>query len=324
MEEITKLFESLPKPEAREDTLNFSAAQVEGTSHRIGKDPSGWPALLLSTFENQKGAQIRLEHLDVQHQVRCRITNGTSLEEGLYTVIRCTDADNELTHYFLQTINPLLKLLGPNPTVSEISKAITYLTELFRALIQPPIKPISGLWGELFVIRNAKDPIALMAAWHSSPEEKYDFSAATQRLEVKSTSQRQRVHHFSLEQLNPPAGCRAVVASLFIERNGGGTSLRELVEELQLRLVSKPDLQERLHRVVGMTLGNALRQGYASRFNRELAAESLKFFDVTTIPKIDNDLPASISDVHFKSDLSQSEVLTKEKLSNVGGIFSAI
>lgn len=324
MQDIAEIFESLPKPESREGALNFSAIQLEGTSHRIGKDASGWPALLLSTSASQKGVQVRLEHLEVQHQVRCRITNGASIEEGTYTVIRCIDADDELTRYFLQTINPLLNLLGPDPTSPEISRAISYLTELFRALVQPPIKSIGGLWAELFVIRNSKNPKVLMTRWHVTPDEKYDFSSGSQRLEVKSTSQRQRIHHFSLEQLTPPLGCRVIVASVFVSRNGGGTSLGDLVGEIQYFLTDEPELQERLHRVVGTTLGNTIRQGYSLCFDRELASESLEFFDGATVPKIDSNLPIGVSDVHFKADLSNNRPLIKTSLGQEGGLFTAI
>lgn len=325
MQDLIKVFDSLQKPETLAGTLNFAAAQLEGTPHRIGKDSSGWPALLLESSSEQRGAQIRLEHLEVQHFVRCRITDiDGQTEEGIYTVVRCIEADDELAHYFLHTVGPILRLLGNSPTFSEISRSVTYLVELFRALTQPPIKSVSGLWAELFVIRHSRDPKALVAAWHATPEEKYDFTSGNQRIEVKSSSQRKRIHHFSLEQLIPPSGCRAVVVSLFVERAGGGTSLRDLVEEIENELSSDPELQERLNRVIGLTLGNALRQGYASRFDRALAAESLKMFDTEVIPKISTPFPNTVSNIHFQSDLSEVEVLHSRELIGVGGIFISL
>jgi len=322
MQELISVYKSLPRPESSENVQSFTAVQLEGTSHRIGKDTSGWPAILLKGTLDQTGARIRLEHLDVQHSVRCRVTSGQNTEENLYTVIRCTEADDELAQYFLHTVEPVLKLLGSTPTFKEISSAISHLVELFRALTQPPIKSVIGLWAELFVIQNSKNTLALLQAWHATPEEKYDFSSGSQRIEVKSTSRRERVHHFSLEQLTPPSGCRVVVASLFVERNGGGISLREIIEEMRKDLTTEPDLQERLDRVVALTLGNALRQGYAARFDRELAQESLSFFDSVEIPKIQEPLPLNITDVHFKSNLSQCPPLTHEILARDGGIFA--
>ena len=171
MQNLIKIFEALPIPEPSNDSANFSATQLEGTSHRIAKDSSGSPVLLLQNNSNQRGARIHLEHLDIQHSVRCRVTSDKNTEEDTYTVVRCIDADSDLVRYFLHTIDPILKTLGPTPAFTDISQAITHLTELFRALTQPPIKSVSGLWAELFVIRNSKDIKVLLRAWHIAPEE---------------------------------------------------------------------------------------------------------------------------------------------------------
>lgn len=176
----------------------------------------------------------------------------------------------------------------------------------------------------LLVIRNSKDPAALLRTWHVSPEEKCDFSSGNQRVEVKSTSQRSRSHHFSLEQLNPPLGCKVVVASIFVERTGGGTSLSDLVKEINYSLENEPDLQERLARVVALTLGQALRKVSDSRFDRELSEESTRFFNGTDVPKILEPLPPDISDVHFKSDLRKCPPLTQEVLDGEGEIFALL
>lgn len=324
MEDLFSIFKNLQRPEQTSGLESFTTAHLLGTSHRVGKDISGYPVLLLNASFDQSGPQIHLENLDVQHSIRCRVTSDGKSEEGQFTIIRCNGADEELAEYFLRSVDPVLRVLGPTPPFSEVMRAIAHLVELFRALAQPPIKSVGGLWAELFLIRYAKNPDALLNAWHSTPEEKYDFNAGMQRIEVKSTSQRTRTHHFSLEQLLPPSGCEVVVASLFVMRSGGGLSLRQLLDELRDLFSGNPELQERLDRVVVLTLGNVLRRSLSERFDRELAAESLQIFRGESVPKVSEQLPPSISDVHFKSDLSQSEVLTKEKLASAGGIFSAI
>ena len=53
-----------------------------------------------------------------------------------------------------------------------------------------------------------------------------------QRIEVKSVLGRNRQHYFSLEQLHPPEGVRALVASVFIERSQAGVSITDLTEEI--------------------------------------------------------------------------------------------
>ena len=323
MQNLFSIFKNLPRPE-QGDLQSFTASHLDGTSHRIGKDISGWPVLLLSTTPDRGGPQIHLEHLEIQHSARCRITSKGKIEKGIFTVIRCTDANDELANYFFQSIDPVLRALGPSPTWTEISSAITHLVELFRVLAQPPIKSVSGLWAELFVIRKSKNPITLLNAWHSIPEEKYDFSSNAQRIEIKSASQRVRVHHFSLEQLTPPAGCQAIIVSLFTDKNGGGASLADLIQEIKNILSANPELEEKLDRVVAQTLGNSLRQSMASRFDQQLAQDSLRIFNAESIPKVSGPLPIEVSEVHFKSDLSRCESLSKQNLLDMGGIFATL
>jgi hypothetical protein len=326
MSDLFSIFTNLSVPTPHDAIESFSAASLPGAAHRIAKDIHGWPALLLSSSTAvDESPRIRLEHLDIQHSVPCRITNSSGVtEDGAFTVVRCTESDDELTRYFLRAFDPILRSLGPDPTAPAISRAVNSLVELFRALTQPASKSVSGLWAELLVIRQASDPVALLQVWHISPEDKFDFNAGAQRVEVKSTSQRIRVHNFSLEQLLPPTGCRLIIASLFVERAGGGTSVESLLDEIRELVEARPDLQERLDRVVASTLGSALRQSLTERFDRELACDSMHWFDGGAVPVIPTPLPWGISDVHFRADLSQCPPVSRQTLGAEGGVFAAL
>jgi hypothetical protein len=59
------------------------------------------------------------------------------------------------------------------------------------------------------------------------------------------------------------------------------------------------------------------------QFDRELAQQSLKFFDAAKIPAVSLAFPASVSDVHFKSDLSNIPSLPKQSLRSAGELFLA-
>ena len=121
--------------------------------------------------------------------------------------------------------------LGPTPTSAAVRRAISGLVELFESLAAPTQKSIQGIWAELFVIRKSTDPRLVATAWHRGAEEHFDFASGPQRIEVKSSSNRHREHHFSLAQLTPPAPSRVVIASVFVERAGGGVSLRRLFDD---------------------------------------------------------------------------------------------
>jgi hypothetical protein len=176
----------------------------------------------------------------------------------------------------------------------------------------------------LLVIRGAVDPVALVAAWHRHPEERIDFLSGQQRIEVKSSSNRRRVHHFSLVQLTPPANTRLIVASLFVEPVGGGLSLRLLSDDIRAALTSDPVLLTQFDAVFYATLGASWSDAMEECFDLELARESLQFFDAAAIPKIDGPISTAVSEVRFTSDVSAAaQPLDADALISAGGLFAA-
>jgi len=155
------------------------------------------------------------------------------------------------------------------------------------------------------------------------PAERIDFVDGRERLEVKSSSHRQRIHCFSLEQLIPPTGARLVIASLFVESVGGGLSLRDLSDEIRGLLAADCDLLARFDAVFYATLGAGWSEAMDERFDMELAIDSLCFFDAADIPRVVGPIPPSVTDIRFRSNLSQSTPLSREALPAAGGLFAA-
>jgi hypothetical protein len=50
---------------------------------------------------------------------------------------------------------------------------------------------------------------------HNIPEEKFDFNAYSEKIEVKTTSNFERVHVFTAEQSNPTMDCQVFIASVY-------------------------------------------------------------------------------------------------------------
>lgn len=296
--------------------------------HRVAKDAQLAPAILISVTDapgESHLAPIVLENLTVQHDVACRITRPDGLtEEGHFSVIRCTDNDQILQSYFLRVSATMLQSLGTTPSRLSVSQAVSRLAELFHSMREPARKSLQGLWAELLLIARAYDPVMLAEAWHTGPEELFDFSLGSQRIEVKSTRGRMRRHYFTLEQLQQPVGARVIIASMLIEPSETGTSLLELLEQIRLRLANRIDLMLRIESVVGLTLGKSWRRAARERFDLEHAERSLAFYDPEVIPKINPNVPLGVSDVRFKSDLTGHQPSKAASLRAAKGIFRAV
>lgn len=327
MTELLSVFESLGTP-AVGDTMRFTAHPIPGCeAHRVAKDSLGRPAILLSVAASDQSTvpvPIILANLSVHHNTQCRVSHSNgSMEYGFYTVVRCVDADPRLHAYFLRVCAPLVLSLGWTPTMLTVSTAIETLVELFTAMTAPPRKSVQGLWAELFVIANSARPRCLVAAWHAAPEDCFDFSLERQRLEVKSSSTRVRQHHFRLEQVCPPSGVDVLIASLFVERAGGGVSFADLYERVRAQVADNAELLLRTDRIVLLTLGETWSGALADRFDWALAKESLAFFDAPSVPKIEGPLPPGVSQVHFLSDMTGVPRADKRHCQAKGGLYEA-
>lgn len=330
MIELDTLFEGLTRPvaDAHQHDVLYSAISIPGYEpHRLAKDHEGAPALLIATKGTPRqysATRISLEHLQILHNAECVISGEQGLREtGRFSIVRCATSDTQLQRHFLRMLVGVLGVLGQEPSPEEVSKAINNLVELFRVMVEPARKTVQGFWAELLVIASSTEPILLLDAWHTTPHDVYDFNSGHQRLEVKSARGRQRQHHFALNQLTSPEGVRVMIASILVEPAGAGVSIADLLDEIRTRINVRPDLLIRLEQIVYATLGETWRRAFEMQFDRELAQQSLKFFDAAKIPAVSPAFPASVSDVHFKSDLSNIPSLPKQSLRAAGELFLA-
>jgi hypothetical protein len=210
----------------------------------------------------------------------------------------------------------VISILGDTPTLAAVSEAVNELVALFQRLRTPPRRPITGVVGELLVIRAAREPSAAIAAWRTDPDERFDFASGNLRLEVKATSGSTRLHGLSFDQASPPSGTWGLLASVMVTSSAGGTSLGELIGQIEGGLA---DLAAalRLRTIVADTLGQDLPSALGWCFDLHNGLGSLLFFDLTTIPAIRGVLPAGVSNVRFTTDLSDCVPFGRAQMSAV-------
>jgi hypothetical protein len=186
----------------------------------------------------------------------------------------------------------------------------------------PPRGSVIGVWGELVVIAASTDPCALIDAWHAQIDDRFDFALEGSRLEVKTTTRAVRLHRFGLEQLLIVRGVSQHVVSLMTAESDTGTSVADLVEELQSRSAGDSVRQLKLLNQVAATLGVDWPATARRRFDRMAALESLQVFAAADVPRVEPG-PPSVSDVELSVDLSRVAPLTSEELSGLAALVLA-
>ena len=305
---LERIFESLAPPPAPEGSRPaYSVAPLrQSPGYFVGKDTERNACVLIQFADrnSRHQAPIRLESLEVQFEVLSFVRAGGATREDVFTVIRCRSAEPEIIRYFLSICETIINILGSNPERIAVANTVNRLALIFQRLQNPASRPVNGLFGELFLIRQSRAPLRALAAWRTQDVSRFDFSTGDIRLDVKTATGRVRAHNFSYEQCNPPPGTIGIAASLFVERTAGGISLGEIISDIDQLSSSSTDLVMKLHTIVAATLGTTAREALSIRFDQCLAESSLQFYDLRTIPAIRVEAPPGVSDIHFRSDLS--------------------
>lgn len=323
---MVKEFCSLDIP--KEKGSDFNAVQLKQYDFaKIGVNKYGHPVILIDsksdkTFLTQKN--IRLEYLELNHNLECKISENGNSKYSNYTIIIFKSTEFTLQKYFLGIAENLLNELTKNPTQDDVYNTFKGFIEIFRAMSNPPKTTVQGLWCELLLIETSKKPETLLEFWHNIPEEKFDFNADIEKIEVKSSSSLERKHIFTSDQLNSPLEKEIIIASIFARQSACGKNIADLMDSIKSKLDNE-FLIDKLSTIVGETLGNALEQGLKVKFDYELAKDSINYYLSSKISKIEEiHIPSKVSEVKYKSDLTNVETVMPNKISISGRLFNSL
>lgn len=310
---LSELLETVDHPAVTGTTkpLRYYVRPIPGAGrHYFGWTSAGFPCLLIASHDSAPKAPIRLAAIEVSFAVRCLIAVADDSERNeTLTAVTCTAYDSELQKYFAHACDAIVAIVGPEPPLAAVLSAVRRLIDLFQKLSRPPVREVTGLFGELFVIHSCASPCTAVRAWRNTVDDRFDFSIESLRLEVKASSMRQRAHNFSLEQCSPPPGTFGVLISLFVESSGGGLSVLDLMERIENQLSDDLSLIFKLQGTVAEALGSTATTALAMRFDEQLARSSLRLYDITAIPAVRDSVPYEVSQVRFRSDLTMVQAL---------------
>ncbi len=301
MADILPAFASLtPSPHDGTSTVSYFALRIVDSSRNyIAKSPQGHPVLVIETClpVGAYPASLKLENLTVFHGYAGTMNTPEGVVTGVFSIVECRVTDVALIDSFLRLAGHLLNGLSELPEPRSVAIEVRKLVQIFQALRQPAVKSIQGLWAELFVLANCPDVPRWALGWHTDPMERYDFAMQRLRVEVKSSGNRMRRHHFSHEQLHPPSDIKLWIASVFVERSSGGSDCLQLLGKIQSHLSGEAVFE--IESKVMTTLGSDFLKTGEFKFDADLAADSLSFIPITLIPRIPDELPDTISEVRY-------------------------
>ena len=290
------------------DEESYKVISLPNLQHKLGKSHEGYPKFFICINETTSHVKnIIRELLTVEYNQMCRVETEEGQMENTYAIITLRSPEWTLQSSFLDIVLLMLSNMQALPSRKELAVEVENLITIFSAMENPPVKKMQGLWGELLVIERSKFPEQLVNAWHSSPNAKFDFTLGRDKIEVKTTSSENRIHKFSLDQLNPSPNSRLLIASITVRESGqgnGGKSIRDLFDSIYAKVKGS---KERLHlyEVMAETIGRDISKLDYVFFDYTEAVDSLEYFRTQDIPHINKkDVPSGVTEVKFSSNLT--------------------
>ncbi len=289
------------------------------TKHKIGLEPENRFIVLLLYSLNPGKINIRQgggKYLSIKYDVDCTIqTIGKKVSKNApYTILILKSKEDEIVSYFLELCLILIKRIGNAPQIEDIHMQFEKLELIFSKLSRKSTVDLLGLWGELFLIESSKDPEYFIKSWHKEPSEKIDFNDGNDKIEVKSTTNSRRIHHFEIKQLKSFSNGNTVVASIMTLNIDGGLSISDLVERVRKR-VSINMYEMLLDKMFGI-VGDRMEEISELKYDYNTALSELKYFAVSQIPKPEK-IPAGVWDVKFISNLEDIRPCKLSKLNSI-------
>lgn len=321
-ENIYKKFVSL-KPLNGNRTDEYSVETISsGLPHKLGITTTGFPVIFVECSDDKVTSDIRLKLFKVSFNRMCKLKEGDKTIDKKFSIIQLNSEREDFQKYFLEVMYLVLIKLSSKPKIEQLKKEVTKIVSLFTAPATISKDLIKGLWAELFLIERSKNPLYMINSWHISPDDKYDFNDGCDKIEVKATSNEDRIHHFAIEQLHPNKDSQLLIASLIVVNSGLGKDVFDMVDSISSK-VSDIDALLKLNEVIMNTIGSHVEEVKGVKFDYLLAKDNIKFFNYIDIPKIKlSNVPIGVSAVHFASCLSGLRDINPNEMS--GNLYKSV
>ena len=299
-EEMITLLAGLPwtPPLIGEDSI--LALEHVGLSCMVGRTGAGCVCVLVPTVGRAPGRHHRLRNIEVREGVNCDVlAPGGPTRTIKGTLVVCRSEEAGIVRLFLSLLADAMTMLGPSPAASEFSSWVVCAAELFSRLEGEGRRTMQGLWAELVIASSLPSPEVAVRRWHADPLDRYDFTSGAFSLEVKSCTDCDRVHSFSLDQLRPQTGALVWIASVVAKPEPLGRSVLELVHALEERIPTL-NVRNKLREIVFASAGSSINDDDRYRFDEAGARASLRLLDACAVPSVSGPLAPEILGIQLK------------------------
>lgn len=266
------------------------------------------PVFVMESPNPRMNSQIQsTKKLLFSSNTKCEMIISGAVFEKTIHVLTCLSRLTEEQLAFIRLTEAFSKHLESNN--------LYMLNELFSALVSLFAQggriadiELQGMYVELYVIKYFMNlGINISSFWQKNNKMNFDFTInRTKRMEVKSTTQGIRIHHFKHEQLLSEL-YDIMIVSCLLRRDEAGLSLLQLIQEV--RAIAAQDFKTLLYieQLIKNTPGEVLDD---IKYDENYLESNIRFYPATNVPKFNEAQPEGVTQTEYNSNLSTSSHLS--------------
>jgi hypothetical protein len=305
MDDLTKTFNRVREKMSGSTQVTYVEDIPGIPDHKLGSTGDGHPVFFIESNDSVNSmVDTHLDQIQIEFNKNCQITSNDQVKNGVFIIVSLKNDSQDVIKYFLNSVHFLLKQIENFPSFRSFVDELKKLVLLFKSQGKRAKKEPQGLWAELFFISQSSDPQYLLKCWRLSDSDRYDFNDGIDKLEVKSTSKRNRIHRFSHSQLSELSDSMVAIGSIIVSESGDGSTINDLMREIEER-VDNPELNLKLKMNILDIMGSEFDRVFNTFYDIGLAKSSKELFDIKNISKINEEhIPNNITGLKFDCDLS--------------------
>ncbi|WP_165861286.1 PD-(D/E)XK motif protein [Paenibacillus paeoniae] len=238
---------------------------------------------------------------------KCEMIISDATFEKTVHILTCLSEVQEEQLAFIRLTEAFSKHLVSNNSYM-LNELFSALVSLFDQGRKTADIELQGMYAELYVIKYFFNlGINISSFWQKNNKMNFDFTInRIKRMEVKSTTQGTRIHHFKHEQLLSEL-YDIVIVSCLLRGDDAGLSLYKLIQEV--RAIAAEDFKTLLY--IEQLIKNIPEEVLSGFMYDEIYLENnIRFYPASSIPKFNEAQPEGVTQTEYNSNLSTSSPLS--------------
>lgn len=284
--------------------VNLDKSELSNKNVIIAKNINNKLTVLIKNLnEEDNGSVFLTDYLQLRTCVKIYLNDEYI---GIYHVIVCLTDDEFIIYDFKKVLDILIIKAQKKMSSFEVLNLFNSINNIFKTTEEKDNRELQiGLYGELITLKYLYNLgyLNIIEKWHTNFSLKFDIELnKSNRIEIKTTTNEQRIHTFNHNQL-----CRkdvtVYIVSCLLEKSELGLSLGDLIDQIIeiCHDLSKINILYALKKRCGI---NDKNDGMI--FNETLAYSKLKLYEAKNVPQIIEDIPDSITHIKYDVDLTSA------------------